>query len=73
MIEGTTCTITEIDGYYSYNVRLTLFHGRESTVKELEQHKPALIDSMEYLMSMIYNATGKEPHEMRFIIEDAWD
>ena len=54
-----------------YEVVIRVYEYHDAKVYDLEKHKPDIIGSMDYLISIIYNATGKNPSERYLEIEES--
>ena len=69
-LNDTRCIIyqTPPDGKYHVNIRM---YGADcSNMNELEQYKPAIEDSMDFIVDIIFNVTGKSPIRTEYVYED---
>lgn len=53
----------------NHYVHIRLYGAHEERRDDLEKHKPSIIQSMEYLISIIYNATGENPYQFDLEIQ----
>jgi len=64
----TLCTIYEREPYsYDYNVIVRLYGAENRKTQEIT---PAINDSMEFVINIIHNATGKYPIQTFYFYED---
>lgn len=66
----TLCTIYQTSPYFcDCHVNLRLYSVTKNR-KNLEQLKPAIEDSMDFITDIIHNATGKYPTQTYYFYED---
>jgi len=67
--DDTYCIIRETQPFYD-QVQIRLYGADTHKRSELEQYKPAIENSMDLVIAIIYDATGKNPISLDYFFED---